>query len=410
MNLTGLGSFRLPAGKGLVGQGLPAALHQFAKFGFGGRAMCLSGDRGHLWISGHDVGDLVAQVRIPEAFDGRTAGQTVGFHEVTPRVQLAAAKLDALVGLADHEGKLWALWNQYYDLDGTDGGRASLWDGEQLVRILDGRIKRTSGYLTAHDGALWCGRSDGAGNPEVHHGPALYRIDSLGSRWWWNHDRADWNEADKYTALAFLPGYACFLVAKAVGPTWYGQGNMPNRKPDWFDPTKYGFPEEHWAKAWQASGIVDPWQAAQGYHTTERAVWLMLYTWPGLVEKPVIRFAEFHSSAKVGGMVFDLERRLLYVHEQYPPAQDAQSHAWERGKVHVYQVEADDASDPDPEDERAKIREAERLLEADASDRDEIIVVHADIGELARYPNTERGRLEAINGLSEELRGIREYE
>jgi len=204
VTLKHIGAFRLPAGKQPHDATLPEPLRQFAKFGYGGRAMSLSGDRKHLWLSGHAVGDLVAQVWIPEQFDGRTALQTVDFFEITPRQKLADAKLDALVGLAVHEGKLWALFNQYYDLDGTDGGRVSLWDGGQFIKIADGHIKKTSGYLTAHDGALWCGRSDGAGSPEVHHGPALYSIGSFSHVHWWHHDRPDWTEADKTTALVFI--------------------------------------------------------------------------------------------------------------------------------------------------------------------------------------------------------------
>jgi len=329
---------------------LPEPLRAYAKFGFGGRALCLSGDRKHIWLSGHDVGDLVAQVRIPDKFDGRTAEQTVAFHEIMPRQQLADAKLDALVGLAVHEGKLWALWNQYYDLDGTDGDRVSLWDGERLVKIADGHIKKTSGYLTAYNGDLWCGRSDGAGNPEVHHGPALYTFSVLRN---WNHDRPDWTEADKYTALAFLPGYVCFLVSKAVGPVWYGQHDMPDKLPEWFDPAEHGFPAEHWRKAWKASGIVDRWQQSKGNHTTAREVWLMCYTFPLFQEQPPIVLTELHESSDVGGMAFDGVTGRLYVFEAYPPDETTESGAYrkERPHIHVYSLEAGGASEPEPEPE-----------------------------------------------------------
>jgi len=387
MILKHIGSFRLPAGRQAHDLSLPEPLRQFARFGFGGRALCLSGDRKGFWLSGHDVGDLVGGVIIPDEFDGRTANEVLDFFEVMPRQQVADAGLDALVGLAVHEGKLWALFNEYYDLDGTDGDRVSLWDGGQFLKIADGHIKKTSGYLTAHDGALWCGRSDGAGNPEVHHGPALYRIDSLGSRYWWNHDRPDWSEADKTTALAFLPGYVCFLVSKAVGPVWYGQPDMPDKLPAWFDPAEHGFPEEHWRKAWKASGIVDRWQQSKGNHTTAREVWLMPYTFPGLEEQPPIVLTEFHESADCGGMAFDAEKGILYVHEAYPPDEATERGVYpkESPRIHVYNLEVDGAGEPEPERPG------------------EIVVTFPEDERPVTYENTPKGRLELIHDVSEEL-------
>ncbi|HET9273701.1 MAG TPA: hypothetical protein VFO09_05490, partial [Methyloceanibacter sp.] len=209
LRLEHLGYFSLPRGVQAHDPSLPAELAKRAKAGYGGRALALSADRRHLWISGHEEGDLVALWGIPEV--GGTAELRIGFRELAPRAALSAAMLDQLVGLADHEGKLWGLYQDYYDVDGRDGGRVSLWNGERLVQVGAGELKRHAGYLTTHDGSLWCGRSDGAGSADVKHGPALYRISmpllNYGLESFSIPPRSDWTEADRYTGLVFLPGY-----------------------------------------------------------------------------------------------------------------------------------------------------------------------------------------------------------
>ena len=173
MNLTHIGFFRLPAGKMSHDPALPEPLHQFAKFGWGGRALASSNAYG-LLISGHRIGDLVAEVRIPPI--GEVADLWKPFCELAPAAELRVNRLDELVGVAEHRGKTVGLFQEYYDVDGKDGGRKSFFDGERLVQLGSGELKKHAGYLTSHDGKLFCGRSSGAGNIDINHGPVLYEI------------------------------------------------------------------------------------------------------------------------------------------------------------------------------------------------------------------------------------------
>lgn len=308
MKITHLGHFDLPSGVQPAVAELPDGLKRYAKLSFGGRAMCLGEDGDSLWISGHHVGDLVAEVGI------RPPGETTLFHsmfrEVTPRAALEAERpvglderqtLDQLVGLAWHEGRLWALWQAFYDVDSPEKGRRSLWDGDRLIQIGDGDLARYSGYLTAHDDALWCGRSHGAGSAKVTHGPVLVELSGhamsdgrMNGLLRLRRGFIDWTNADRYTALAFLPGHVVWLVEKAVGHTWYGP---PVSKEGW----------------------VDEWRDSKGYHADRREVWLLPYTWPELLERPPIRLEGFHEASDVQGMAYSEERRRLYVFERYPP-------------------------------------------------------------------------------------------
>ena len=167
------GFFRLPAGKQPHDPALPEPLHQFAKFGWGGRALGSSNAYG-LLISGHRIGDLVAEVRIPPI--GEVADLWKPFHEPVPAAELRVNRLDELVGVAEYRGRIVGLFQEYYDVDGKDGGRVSFFDGERLVQLGDGRLKDHAGFLTSHDGKLWVGRSSGAGSADINHGPVLYEI------------------------------------------------------------------------------------------------------------------------------------------------------------------------------------------------------------------------------------------
>lgn len=331
MELKYLGHFFLPHGICPAHESVSVELRsRYAKFGYGGRAMCLADDPLKLWISGHDVGDLVAQVRVPGA--GETATITSPFQQAAPPGVLREAGLDTLVGLAQYEGKLWALWQDYYDVDGGDSGRPSLWNGEDLLEISTGSLKLTSGYLTRYGGTLWCGRSDAAGSAAVTKGPVLWEKagDAQLPSYWRRYiilKRLDWTRADRYTALVFLPGHVCWLVRKAVGKVWYG------------GPVK-------------DDGAVDEWGTHKGYHTNRREVWLLRYSWPGLQERSPIVLREFHESAHCGGLAYDETRKRLYVHELWPPEQDEHSYPWERPRVHVYDVEPEE---PDPKPERESI-------------------------------------------------------
>lgn len=376
VSLAHLGHFDLPRGRQAHAPGLPPALVRYAKFGAGGRAMCLTTTRRALWISGHRVGDLVASVEIPEI--GGAAELAVPFRELTPAADLRAHRLDELVGLAEHNGKLCGLWAEYYDIDGQDGDRVSLWDGERLVQLGSGELKQHAGYLTVHNGALWCGRSDGAGSSDVQHGPALYRVGGAalpalgsgepvkgGARVLFRelrHTRPDWTNADRYTALAFLPGHVCWLVSKATGGVWYGTGTEVDPEiheaPDWFTPASLGAPhlgpwnsEAEWRETWKGRGIRDPWNAAKGWHTTEREVWLLAYHWPIVPGDAgrIIKLEGFHASSDCGGMAYDDQARRLYVHEGYPPNDDIEPGVYtkEKGRVHVYDVSGAEPDEPD---------------------------------------------------------------
>lgn len=101
LQLKHLGFFRLPAGPQRFEAALPEELKKYARFGYGGRAMCLSTDRRSLWVSGHQVGDLVAKVAIPGI--GAEAILLLPFFEIVPRDILAAARVDQLVGLNEVE-------------------------------------------------------------------------------------------------------------------------------------------------------------------------------------------------------------------------------------------------------------------------------------------------------------------
>ena len=99
MRLEHLGCFSLPRGVQAHDPSLPDELAKHAKAGYGGRALALSADRRHLWISGSDQGDLVALWSIPEI--GGTADLRLAFQELAPRAALSVAQLDQLVGIAE---------------------------------------------------------------------------------------------------------------------------------------------------------------------------------------------------------------------------------------------------------------------------------------------------------------------
>ena len=227
--------------------------------------------------------------------------------------------------------KLFGLYNQFYDVDPEDTGRVSLWDSERLVQLGNGELKRHAGYLTSYDGSLWCGRSDGAGNAQIHKGPVLYRINADGTL---THfpipPRSDWTPADKTTGLVFLPGHVCWLVSKAVGAVWYGGQVSPE-------------------------GLVDRWNEGKGYHTERREVWLLPYTWPGLEERPPIVLREFHESAKCGGLAYDAKRRRLYVHQAWAPP-DEDPIPWETPVVRIYEVGIGEQEPAEPVREMIEIR------------------------------------------------------
>lgn len=352
LTLTHTGHFSLPRGRQPVDQAVPADLHPYARFGFGGRAMCLDGSD-LLWVSGHNVGDLVSPVS--------TAGDSMGsFRELAPVAARSVHRLDELVGVAYHEGVLCGLYQEYYDLDGRDGDRVSFWDGTQLRQLgYGGELKKHAGYLASHDGALWCGRSHGAGNVDVQHGPALYRIEpDLALTRFPIPPRADWTEVDRYTALVFLPDHVCWVVQKAVptwhtdglfAPIWYGQPDMPDKRPDWFRPDGVRLdddsPTAEWREQWTVLGYKDPWSTGKGYHTFKREVWLLPYTWPGLEPQDPIVLPGFLDASQCGGAAFDPELGRLYVHELWPPATLYGAFPGEAPRVHTYDVAS---SEPDP--------------------------------------------------------------
>lgn len=216
---------------------------------------------------------------------------------------------------------LYALFNQYYQVAGREFGRASLWDGERLRVIGVGDLHLTSGYLAAHEGHLYCGRSSGAGSANVHHGPALY--DALSGEKIFADEREDWNNADDYTALAFVPGYVCWLVRKAVGVVWYGTSIGPN-------------------------GEKDRWNTAKGQHTDRREVWLLLYSWPAFEPQQPIVLEGFHEASNCGGMCYDPATGRLYVSEVWPPEKTGNIYTGEAPRIQVYQV-ATDSPGPEPE-------------------------------------------------------------
>lgn len=319
LSLTYLGNFSMPNGRQASTVDTP-----YARFGAGCVAMALSGKAGHLWVSGHPYGDLVAEIQIPEI--GGTAKVTTPFAEITSRKLTAENVLDSLVGLAYHNGRLQALWNQFYDVDGVDGGRKSLWNGTDLVQIGDGRIKQTSGYLTVFDDSLWCGRSSGAGNAGVNHGPLLYQIAQDYSTTEHIRDvREDWTAVDQYKAIAFLPGNVCWLVRHATGPVWYGTSIGPN-------------------------GEEDVWDRSKGYHTTTREAWLLPYSWPGGEAQPIVQLEGFEEAKQVRGMVFDALSQKLYVAENWPSTLQDGAYPGEKPRVHVYQIgTVEPEPEPDPE-------------------------------------------------------------
>ncbi len=341
--------FHLPVGH-QPSQGVPENMRRKARFGFGGRAICMAGDgSSHLWISGNDHADLVAQVTIPEPDEA--AQVTRPFRQVPPvkiRARVAPVEkirdqgrqtiLDTLVGLSVFEGRMHALWQQDYDVDGRDGGIPALWDGTVMKKIGGGQLKLFSGYLAQHEGHLYCGRSSGAGSSSINHGPTLYKVNQYQAVLRLLEDTdPSWTNADDWTALVFLPGHVCWLISKAVGEVWYGSRYSP-------------------------SGLEDRWNGAKGYHTDRREVWLMPYTWPGLEKRDTIVLRDFHESARCGGLAYDEDRRRLYVHEQWPPTTSPEEgYAGEKPKIHVYSVGNDEpAPEPEPTRELIEIRIGDR--------------------------------------------------
>ena len=331
MKLEHLGCFRLPAGQQAHDPDLAEPLKQYAKFGYGGRAMGMmyQGNKA-LLVSGHNIGDLIAAVRIPKL--GETAEVRIGFRELVPAAELFVNRLDELVGVAEHQGKVVGLYQRYYQVDGKDGGIPSFWDGEQLIALGTGELKKSSGYLTSHDSKLYVGRSSGAGNADINQGPCLYEVlPDYGLIERFRHDRPDWSPADDYRALAFLPGCVVWLVRKAVGaPAWYGGPVGPN-------------------------GEVDPFDASKGYHSDSYEARLLAYKWPIVPgdEGEILKLDGFHESSDAGGMAFDGGTSRLYVFEAYPPDETTESGAYrkERPHIHVYSLEAGGASEPEPEPE-----------------------------------------------------------
>ena len=397
------GFFRLPAGKQAHNPALPEPLRQFAKFGWGGRALGSSNAYG-LLISGHAVGDLVAEVRIPPI--GEVADLWKPFCELVPAAELRVNRLDELVGVAEHRWKVVGLYQRYYQVDGKDGGRKSFFDGERLVQLGSGELKKSSGYLTSFDGSLWCGRSDGAGNAQIHKGPVLYRINP---DYTLEHfpipERPDWSPADKYTGLVFLPGHVCWLVSKDVNlEPWYGTGSEVDQEhrnpPAWFTPSyavRYGVDpyaetwkdEAEWRAAWEKIGIRDLWSDSKGYHCERRGVWLLAYKWPIVPgdEGEILKLDGFHASSDCGGLAFDGLTGRLYVFEGYPPDEATERGVYpkESPRIHVYNLGADGAGEPEPERPS------------------EIVVTFPEDERPVTYANTPKGRLELIHDVSENL-------
>ena len=320
-----LGVFHLPRGRQSADTELPDAMLRYAKFGYGAKAICMSSER--LWVSGHNIGDLVGAVSIPETLGG-IAEISYPFFELVPRAELNDAKMNELVGLAVHDGFLCGLWQEYYDVDGKDGGRKAFWDGKALVQLGSGRVFDTSGYLCQHEGTLYCGRSSGAGNAAVHKGPLLWEVQStLGLTKRIDYIRGDWTPADEYTAVAITGKWVVFLVSKAFGSeesgdVWYG-GPVSER------------------------GYVDPWKETKGFHAHTRSVKLLVYHWPSgdwLEDMPLL---DFHESARCRGMAYDPKTQRLYIAEAWPAVQDGNTSPEEQPRIHVYQWE-DEPEKPPP--------------------------------------------------------------
>lgn len=317
MKLDYLGFFNLPRPQGAD-----------ERFGFGVAALSLT-PRGTMWASGKVTRGLVAEISVPEP--GGTAEIVTPFREPAPRQQLVDAKLDRLVGLAEHEGKLCALFQEFYQVSGIDGGRVSFWDGENLVQLGEGRLKDHAGYLTSHDGKLFVGRSSGAGNADVNHGPALYEVaeDTLGLIERFRHVRPDWSPADAWRGVAFLPGHVCWLVRKAVGaPAWYGQATGPN-------------------------GEIDKWNTSKGYHSDRYEVWLLPYSFPDFKALPPIVLDGFHEASWVGGCAYDAAKQRLLVAEVWPPKKTGSIYPGEWPRIHTYAVSATASGPVEPPDEEA---------------------------------------------------------
>lgn len=267
---------------------------------------------GRLYVSGHPYEDLVASVLPVPA--GEQATLKDSFFSLANREDLDTLKLDTLVGIT-MEGSKWSLWQQFYDVDASDINRKSLCINHEFFQLGNGSIKKHAGYMTHYEGADWVGRSDGAGNVQVTHGPSLYRIgdDDFSLTPFPIPEREDWNEKDRYTGIFFAEGHVFWLVSKATGAVWYGTAVGPN-------------------------GEIDEWDKSKGYHTDRREVWLLPYTWPALELRDPIKLPEFHASAKCGGVAYDEATKRLYVHELWPPEQDSHSFPWERPRIHMYDL------------------------------------------------------------------------
>ncbi len=337
LDLSYRGFFSLPRGKQeVVDPALPDELKALARFGYGGRAMCLDSTGTGLWISGHEHADLVARVGIPEV--GGSAPLREPFREVTPRYVQDEAKLDTLVGLAANDRHVCALWQEYYDVDGRDGLRVSYWCGGKMWMLGSGRIKETSGYLAEKNGRLYCGRSTGAGNAEIHRGPLLWKLESRngGNGGTWTlvkvlgDLRPDWSPADDYVGVAFTDSHVVFLVSKAIGEVWYG-GPI------------------------SASGAADPFSNAKGYHTDMRQVWLLPYLHTaekGYERQEPIILREFAPASACQSLVYrDLTNELLIL-EKWPQTKQGSIYPNESPRVHVYTEKlSDDEEPPEPPEE-----------------------------------------------------------
>lgn len=359
------------------------------RFGWGLAALALT-PRGTLWASGKNTRGLVAEVTIPE-IEQPAEIVTPWFDPVGGlRPDLKRTKLDRLGGLLERDGWLYSTHYTYYgtgDIDALDvptlARRGTTFDeGPYHIGPSEHPYhqKATSHWLfESPDGIFCCGRGDGAGNATAPRGPALFSFnpstpgaaevllyrDAAHSPAWWSPD-------DKWTGAAWLKvgdtERVAFVGSKDLTlEHWYGTGEMPEKRPEWFTPAYVGIDalawnnEAEWRAAWKEAGIVDQWSASKGYHCLDRAVVLQLYDpatlGPGLYPEPeTLVLPGFHEASWVGGMAYDPVAQILYIGEVWPPEKTGSIYAGEESRIHVLAVSApptEPEKPPEPPEEYA---------------------------------------------------------
>jgi len=324
MNLEHISSFGLP---------LPTTFPDTRRYGYPGSPIALHPDGDKLYVASHNVWDQVGLIQIPTENSPRAE------HVIEPKPpesdqahQYRLSKgLDTLAGFTVHQLRLHYTFYTYYSvqplsqIDHPTFGSTdlSLNDPSQYLQALvPYHQKSTAGYMCSHDGWIYCGRGNGAGNFNAPRGPALYRFDpadpqdSVEQIYRLDHSpqntekAPDWHPTDQWNGLAFIGDTPVFSGVKGFGRHWYGEPTTT-----WEDGTT----------------SKDPIRTAKGFHSEDYLPCIQV----GLDQNPrnFITLQGFRPYATALGCAYDPITRRLFVledgHEVGSPREPL---------IHVYAV------------------------------------------------------------------------